>query len=1189
MTNYPQGLDLVALTGDADAVFQWMKTLIRTGEGELSMLPNSAQEEVLWSLFWGQHADRRTKGQQVLYVTYPQLITDAEAVQPLLRWPCGLVPPSPTHRDWLLQIRTTQPAQWNVHWAADAELTYPHPWGERLAACLQGGDAALEAIRTLVLDMLEKTPWQSSVEQAAIANAARPDAAGQTLWWSAALAFSQTSWMAAPRLSDTWQVPLPADAPVVSDTLLARLSPSQYRALQTAAQQRYSWLERSASQQDGAFTPELIKWHLHKGKTCLVVSREKGVLERLQAHLDAAGLGDLHQLWQDEAANMPVFKAVVAAWEKNAPVVPDYDSMQWRTELTRQNRNQRQLDDWFAASRIPVFADKGWSELLGDYLYFSKKEGKESLASQLQVTQYRFTREEYDEVVAALAHTKPLFEQLGSVYHPLGNLSAAIFIHQDEDSSREFIQTTTDRLLAAAHKLHQRFVRVQGRYADQLSAYHESYYLQLRNALDALDAHIEDGQNSFGADTLQSGDLTLKLYGRFSDKFAQARLQKEKITAAFDALRALHEQRGIFAWEWPALKSANLLDTLTEQGRTYRGKLEMWRNSLSDTIHNEIIRLNHKTALPELATSAGIESIEQDLEVFVDEVNACGLYQLPLQANTLTLARQQKHLEEIIEQLERTRDGLLQQYSLFHQWQRNWFSMSENTRKTIQALLRARPQDWTAAFSSWYFNECLQQHYSPFPAMSRKAKEMFADEAQALRAAWPKVLLKDWDTQRRQANAALKSGLRQAADTLSGVMEQYGAAMATFKPVALATPEMAASLSAHYDVILYEQAQCLTTSDVAPSLAEARHVIVLSDEGQRALRPDGWLLTLSDSDMTREHLDDDPVLPLASYWQQRGAEVYFYQVDGRYDAVQHINDVEVQEVVKWLNTIEKMPNQTYPRVGVITWSRQQRDRIQQYLYRIKRDRSPGAELVQQLERNGLQIVTGGDALGQSFDVILVSPILGVVDAKGHLPANIHTLNEAASIAKQYSLLSVLRQAKVLHVLNSMPTDELAVRLDWEDRPGEQLWARWLLSAHAFASQDAARLTQLAESHRVSPRELPTDYTLHQELIQRLEGHLTGWQWRVGAVEDLAGSYLVAQAPDSGLVVIVPDDFLSEQMATTIEWEATLQERLAGWGYQWIGFSSEHLWKDPARTCHRLAAELEGLRVAGAVQAMEEEE
>jgi hypothetical protein len=56
-----------------------------------------------------QHADKRAKGRQVLFVQYPQFIDSDGHTQPLLRWPCALMPPSPTHRDWLLQIVPSLP------------------------------------------------------------------------------------------------------------------------------------------------------------------------------------------------------------------------------------------------------------------------------------------------------------------------------------------------------------------------------------------------------------------------------------------------------------------------------------------------------------------------------------------------------------------------------------------------------------------------------------------------------------------------------------------------------------------------------------------------------------------------------------------------------------------------------------------------------------------------------------------------------------------------------------------------------------------------------------------------------------------------------------------------------------------------------------------------------------------------
>ena len=133
--------------------------------------------------------------------------------------------------------------------------------------------------------------------------------------------------------------------------------------------------------------------------------------------------------WQDEYTDLPILAGKVKTFEKDRAVVAPYDAVQWRTQLNRSNRFQRQYDSWFMASHQAVFGEKSLSDLLGYYLHYSRIEGKELLASQLNATQYQFTPPEYQEIVKALKATEPLHRNLSNLHHPLSNLSAAIFIH----------------------------------------------------------------------------------------------------------------------------------------------------------------------------------------------------------------------------------------------------------------------------------------------------------------------------------------------------------------------------------------------------------------------------------------------------------------------------------------------------------------------------------------------------------------------------------------------------------------------------------------------------------------------------------------------------------------------------------------------------------------------------------------
>ncbi|MEZ4986281.1 MAG: hypothetical protein R2795_14780 [Saprospiraceae bacterium] len=760
---------------------------------------------------------------------------------------------------------------------------------------------------------------------------------------------------------------------------------------------------------------------------------------------------------------------------------------------------------------------------------------------------------------------------MGTLYHPLANLNAAIFIHQDEPESRDFIARTTDSLLQKARKLHQRFVRMQSKYADQLATWQEAWYLQMRTQGQELAALLEDGKSTFGADTLASNDRTLRLYGIFSEKYRAASEQKQRIQEQWAQLGARFEARKPFEWEW---QQAMRQEEMEQQLGVLKEKLEHWRNHLADAIQQEMVRLNHKTALPELEASATIEALEQDMDMFLDEVNASGLYQLPLQSNTLTLARQQRHLDEVTEQLERTRDGVNQQYAAFHAWQRNWFSMAEATRKTIQAIIRARPASWEHAFSTWYFHECLQKHYLPFPTMTRREMQEHSDNTKQLYASWPSALWHQWEPRQKAGFGALKPLLKHWPENVAVMAQVAQTALAAFKPITFCTPELAMGIAEAFDVVVLEHAQSMTPREIDYLANHKGRVVIGSDALQTGLMTANLIEHLAAKGFHTSYLSEEQNGSLVRNWQSRQSELRFLQVDGRMDADAMTNEVEVHELIRLLNTIEPNQSRTYPSVGILAWSWQQRDLILQNLYRIKKERGPGADLVQQLERNGLQVLYGADMAAQRFNVVIVSPVLGTMDANGHLPDMKALVNQPEALAKMDMMIQCLGAAGKVVVLNSIPEEELRVRLDWTDSPGERYLAWTLLSAKAIAegntelTQQITAFWQAPATEDESPRFEP--------LVKRLNGFLQGWQWQVRWIPAVGQSLLVAIAPNHTTIALLPDGFVSPDTHTTVAWEHLLQQRLQQAGYRVLPWSSEQMWKDPARTAHHLAAQLQGL-------------
>ncbi|PTM12655.1 MAG: hypothetical protein DA408_09610 [Bacteroidetes bacterium] len=1171
------------LTSDPESAYAWLKSLLDTGQATLALDPSTEQETLLWHLFWQQRAARRTRGQQVLYFSYPYFLPPEPAAEPvaLLRWPCVLAPPETTRRHWLLRTDSDRQPTLNAAWCHWVASQYPHDWWAQLQRCLQPGPQALETLGAFALALAEHTPWQMSTVQPALTTTssfytADASAGVGNLAWIARLGLLTNNWSSPAGLPNYWRETLAYEDSVIDDLSLPALSPTQYQAFWQVYGNKYVLVEGRLGTGKSESVLELIKLCLWQGKSCLVVAREKSSLVNLQQALANNQLEDLSFLWQDGLTDLPILEGLVKSFDKSATYFPAYDALQWRTDLTRLNRTQRQLDELYQASRQQVFGNKNWTELLGDYLRVSRRQGKELLASQLNVNNYQFTPAEYQDILQAIELTQPLHEELGSVQHPLSNLSAAIFIHQDLEESEVFIRQTTERLMGIARPLHERFVRRQSRYADQLAAHHEAYYLQLRTRLVQLEEQLEDSENAFGADTLRSGDRTLKLYGQFSDKFRLALTQKTVILNGYADLRDLHEQRAVFAFAWPQVKPNRLLATMGTQLATYRIQLEEWRGTLSTRIQEELIRLNHKTVLEELPVSSTIEPLEQELEVFIDEVNASGLYQLPFQSKTLTLARQQKYLEEIIDQLERSQDGL-SQYVAFYHWQRNWFSLSEIARKTIQALLRSRPDDWQAAFTSWYFNESLLKKYRPFPVLAKDLAREYTQGVQQIRAQLSQVVNKDWEARRSNALGQLKPALRQWPNQATELLATYGHPVAQFKPVALANPEQAVALAAHYDLLILENAQTLASSELVPVLPQARQVVAFADPDQRGIVDDDVVGMLEKGQIVRQRYSDEEAIRLPSYFQQHAVKVNLHQLDGRFDENSLTNEVEALELLKLLNTIEKKPQQTYPKVGIIALNIAQRDLILQLLYRIKRERSPGAELIQQLERNGLEVLHGSDPVEQSFEVLFVSTVFGTIDYQGHLSPLMAMLNQPYYHASLKIIEAALQATHEIHWLNSLPLDELRVRATWADRQGEQLLAKLVFVLQAKANNNAAELEHWnAGWFPVLENKHP--HALANELVVRLGQQLPDWEWSLEVPSGISQEVLVAHPPLGKAVVLLTDGFVSQYPQTTHDWEVRQQDQLLAAGYAILPFSTEQLWKDPTRTCHRLVSQLTGLAV-----------
>ena len=88
---------------------------------------------------------------------------------------------------------------------------------------------------------------------------------------------------------------------------------------------------------------------------------------------------------------------------------------------------------------------------------------------------------------------------------------------------------------------------------------------------------------------------------------------------------------------------------VVENLEAFSVQLEQWRNDLPNLVQEEFVRLSQKTVHPHLDFKEQIKELEYALELFVEELNESGLYQLPKENKMLTIPKRQKYLEELKE------------------------------------------------------------------------------------------------------------------------------------------------------------------------------------------------------------------------------------------------------------------------------------------------------------------------------------------------------------------------------------------------------------------------------------------------------------------------------------------------------------------------------------------------------------
>jgi hypothetical protein len=874
-----------------------------------------------------------------------------------------------------------------------------------------------------------------------------------------------------------------------------------------------------------------------------------------------------------------------------------YNAEEFQAKKNKFFREKAKLDAAFSAVKKKVFGDYNWTETVGLFLASNRIEGKELLTSQLNATEFRYNLAEYESFKTGILNCHPLFQKVKTLSHPLSNLHDQIFQHTSSDEGLAFVKRQLKQFLDSTSKLQHRFINKIDSYGARLREHYQEYFEQMQGANLALKEKIQSFGDELGSDFLEAGSRSFNLSLLFSSKKQKVAKAQEEVSKQYLALLRDFGSQPYFDFQFQPAKDGMHIPNTLSNVQAFGQALLDWQGKLDAQVQEEVMRLNSKTAHPSLDVKEQITELEYSLDVLLEELNEAKLYQKPLENKTLTIPQRQKYLESIIEQLESTQLNL-RDFDIFYQWQNNWLTLGPLGQKVVRALVKVKPDDWMAAFESWYFNNLLARAQSPDLPTDEALVKNYAEAWHAFRPlVFPHIQqlwlgkqeheLKETKKKDKKKFQLIfeKTGQKQAATmSLHDVLQGGFDAVSAFLPVLFVTPHVAMNMlpigQEYYDYLILEEANRFSV-ETATALAPIGKKVVLigsndSNGGETSILQYALENEVAYSSIT--NLYNMPAKGLATLLgpDEEPALSVAYSVDnveGRFHEVDSTNDVEAQHIIRQLNQIKQTPQRVYPSVGIVAFTVEQRDLILNYLLKLKQQNAAGSEKILQLERNGMGVFFIDELFGQHFDILILSCTFGTVNLKGQLTKKIIFLNTPEGIGQIKLLINKpVQQLQIVHSFSAEQLEKFEGK-QWEE--GTWLLANFIKMAEAMKAGNAKLARQSLETigKLEGPKAVKSIFT--QELANALHPYFDEKRFAKNKVmEEVVLPLSIKPLRKEGMPITVhPDGFFAETKATSGIWEQQQREKLQQAGISYQAVWSVNWLKNPSQEARLLASKI----------------
>jgi len=333
------------------------------------------------------------------------------------------------------------------------------------------------------------------------------------------------------------------------------------------------------------------------------------------------------------------------------------------------------------------FGEYSFSETVGLWLEIGEKEASGLLSPFISTEGFTFSPEEYIDLLERLKVALRRYDRLPPVSNGLEDLNTGFFRHRNLEESSAFIRTHLAEYLRRGADLHRRFLLAINRHA-------RSGATRRRRGLRERMARLE----SLADEVRAAGKL-------------DGRPQKKAVAEIVNHWRKYLKE--FFEGDNDASLNLTGIDELQAAIKEESRKVGSGFQAISRELKTDGMALNALTVDPRHGDPTELKELEVGLNELLREVDEAGLYQLPLRlTDAATTPRQLQQLDKLLDKLRNT-DRHLGELPMFYDRRHFWYAQPAQLRRLLAPLLDLPSEDWETAFSSWYFERCLEREPRP--------------------------------------------------------------------------------------------------------------------------------------------------------------------------------------------------------------------------------------------------------------------------------------------------------------------------------------------------------------------------------------------------------------------------------------------------------------------------------------------